>query len=38
MIINKEEHFFENKLTESFSKPKDLWEVLRSLGLPSKTS
>ena len=38
MIINKKEHFFENKLTESIGKPKDLWKALWSLGLPSKTS
>ena len=38
MIINKKEHFFENKLTESIAKPKDLWKALWSLGLPSKTS
>ena len=30
--------FFENKLTESIGKSKDLWKALRSLGLPSKTS
>ena len=38
MIINKKRVFFENKLTESIGKPKDLWKALRSLGLPSKTS
>ena len=25
-------------MTESIGKPKDLWKVLRSLGLPSKSS
>ena len=30
--------FFENRLIESITKPKDLWKALRSLGLPSKTS
>ena len=38
MIINKKRAFFENKLTESIGKPKDLWKALRSLGLPSKRS
>ena len=38
MIINKKRAFFENKLTESIGKPKDLWKALRSLGLPSETS
>ena len=38
MIINKKRASFENKLTESIGKPKDLWKALRSLGLPSKTS
>ena len=30
--------FFQNKLTESFGKLKDLWKALKSLGLPSKVS
>ena len=38
MIINKKRVFFEKKMTESIGKPKDLWKVLRSLGLPSKSS
>ena len=38
MIFNKKRTFFENKLTESIGKPKDLWKTLRSLRLPSKTS
>ena len=38
MIINKKRVLLKNKLTESIGKPKDLWEGLRSLGLPSKTS
>ena len=29
--------FFENKLTESFSKSKDLRKALKNLGLSSKT-
>ena len=38
MIIDKTRAFFENKLTESIGKPKDLWKALRFLGLPSKMS
>ena len=38
MIINKKRVFFEKKMTESIGKPKDLWKVLRSVGLPSKSS
>ena len=38
MIINKKRVFFENKLTESIGKPKDLWKALRSLGLLTKAS
>ena len=30
--------FFENRLNDSISKPKELWKALKSLGLPSKTS
>ena len=37
-LLTKKEFFFEKKLTESIGKPKDLWKVLRSLGLPSKSS
>ena len=38
LIINKKKRaFFENKLTESIGKSKDLWKALRFLGLPSKT-
>ena len=37
-LSTKKGAFFENKLTESIVKPKDLWKALRSLGLPSKTS
>ena len=29
---------FENKLNECIGKPKELWEALKSLGLPNKTS
>ena len=34
----KKRKFSENKFTKSIGKPKDLWKVLRPLGLPSKTS
>ena len=38
MIFNKKKYFFENKLNECIGKPKELWEALKSLGLPKKTS
>ena len=38
MVIKKKRAFFENKLTKSIDKAKDLWKALGSLGLPSKTS
>ena len=34
----KRDCFFENKLSESIGKPKDLWKALKSLGLPNKIS
>ena len=36
MIFNKNIIFFQNKLTESVGKPKDLLKALKSLGLPNK--
>ena len=37
MIFNKKRLFFEKKkLSESISKPKDLWKALKSHGLPNK--
>ena len=40
MIFNKKRLLFEKKKkikkSESISKPKDLWKVLKSLGLPNK--
>ena len=36
MIFNKNIVFFQNKLTESVGKPKDLLKALKSLGLPNK--
>ena len=38
MIFNKEKDYFENKLNECIGKPKELWKVLKSLGVPNKTS
>ena len=38
IIINKRRAFFENKLSESTGKPKDLWKALRSLGFRIKSS
>ena len=38
LISYKKKRFFENRLNDSISKPKELWKDLKSLGLPSKTS
>lgn len=38
MIIDKKIAFFDNKLTESISKPNNQWTALRFLKLPSDTS
>ena len=38
MAFNKKRSFFENRLSESIGKPKDLWKTLKSLGLPHKFS
>ena len=38
MVFNKKISFFENKLSESIGKPKDLWKALKSLGLPNRFS
>ena len=35
MIFNKNRSFSEKKLSESIGKPKDLWQTLKSLGLPN---
>ena len=37
-IFNKKRSFFEKKLSESIAKSKDLWRVLKYLGLPNITS
>ena len=36
MVFNKKRSFLEKKLSESIGKPKDLWKVLKSIGLPNK--
>ena len=36
-IAKKKKEFFENKLTESVGKSKDLGKALKSLGLPNKS-
>ena len=38
MVFNKKRSFFDNKLSESIGKPRDLWKALKSLGLPHKFS
>ena len=37
MIASKKQAFFEEKLSETIDKPKELWESLKSLGMPNKT-
>ena len=36
MIKNKKKNFIVGKLNENIGKPKELWNLLESLGLPSK--
>ena len=36
MIFNKKNDYSQNKLNEFIGKPKELWKVLNSLGLPKK--
>ena len=38
LISYKKKKFFENRLNDSISKPREFWKALKSLGLPSKTS
>ena len=38
LIFNKKKDYSENKLNECIGKPKELWNTLKSLGLPNKTS
>ena len=37
LIASKKEAFFEEKLSETIGKPKELWESFKSLGMPNKT-
>ena len=37
LITRKKQEFFKAKLSETISKPKELWESLKSLGMPNKT-
>ena len=37
LIAKKKKQFFENKLKECISKPKDLWKAIKSLALPNKS-
>ena len=35
--MSKKQAFFEEKLSETIGKPKELWESLKSLGMPKRT-
>ena len=37
LIAAKKKAFFDEKLSESAGKPKELWNTLKSLGMPKKT-
>ena len=37
LIAAQKRAFFEDKLAENIGKPKELWETLKSLGMPQKT-
>ena len=37
LIAAKKQAFFDEKLSESVGKPKELWNTLKSLGMPKKT-
>ena len=37
LITTKKKKFFKEKLSETIGKPKELWESLKSLGMPNKT-
>ena len=37
LLQKKKKKFFKEKLSETIGKPKELWESLKSLGLPNKT-
>ena len=36
-LQQKKQAFFKEKLSETIGKPKELWESLKSLGMPDKT-
>ena len=38
LIKNKKKIYFKNKLEENVGKPKELWKILKSLGLPQKVT
>ena len=38
LLAAKKQVFFDEKLSESVGKPKDLWTTLKSLGIPKKTA
>ena len=37
MVTTKKQAFFKEKLSETIVQPKELWESLKSLGMPDKT-
>ena len=37
LIAAKKQAFFDEKLSEIVGKPKELWNTLKSLGMPKKT-
>ena len=37
LIASKKQAFFEEKLSKTIGKPKELWESLKALGMPNKT-
>ena len=37
LIASKKQALFEEKLSETISKPKELWESLKSMGIPKRT-
>ena len=37
LIATKKQAFFEEKHSETIGKPKELWESLKSLGMPKRT-
>ena len=37
LIAAKKQAFFDEKLSESVGKPKELWDTLKYLGMPKKT-